>query len=74
MFEDNNGALELAKTPRMRPRTKHISLKYHHFRQQVKDGKVKIEAIDTKVQIADIFTKPLPRLQFETLRRIFLGW
>jgi len=74
VFEDNNGALELAKTPRMRPRTKHISLKYHHFRQQVKDGKVKIEAIDTKVQIADIFTKPLPRLQFETLRRIFLGW
>ena len=74
VFEDNNGALELAKTPRMRPRTKHISLKFHHFRQQVKDGKIKIEAIDTKVQIADIFTKPLPRLQLESLRKIFLGW
>ena len=74
VFEDNNGALELAKTPRMRPRTKHISLTYHHFRQQVKDGKIKIEAIDTKVQIADIFTKPLPRLQFESLRKIFPGW
>ena len=30
-FEDNNGALEMAKTPKMRPRTKHIAIKYHHF-------------------------------------------
>ena len=74
VFEDNNGALELAKTPRLRPRTKHISLKYHHFRDQVKNGKVKIEAIDTKIQIADIFTKPLPKDQFQTLRKLFLGW
>ena len=42
--------------------------------QQVKDGKIKIEAVDTNVQIADAFIKPLPRLQFETLRRTFLGW
>ena len=27
LFEDNNGALELAKQPRYRPRTKHIALK-----------------------------------------------
>ena len=30
-FEDNNGALELARTPKMRSRTKHINLVYHHF-------------------------------------------
>ena len=29
VFEDNNEAIELASTPRMRPRTKHITLKYH---------------------------------------------
>ena len=74
VFEDNNGALELAKTPRLRPRTKHISLKYHHFRDQVRKGKIRIEAIDTKVQIADIFTKPLPKDQFQVLRMLFLGW
>ena len=33
-----------------------------------------IEAIDTKVQIADIFTKPLPQDQFQVLRKLFLGW
>ena len=31
LFEDNNGALTLAKDPKYRPRTKHIALKYHHF-------------------------------------------
>ena len=31
VFEDNNGALELANDPKFRPRTKHIGIKYHHF-------------------------------------------
>ena len=32
VFEDNNGAIELANEPKYRPRTKHINVKYHHFR------------------------------------------
>ena len=32
VFEDNNGAIELAKALKISSRTKHISLKYHHFR------------------------------------------
>eukprot|EP00957_Ditylum_brightwellii_P008323 630092-Ditylum_brightwellii.AAC.1 len=47
VFEDNNGCIELAKCPRMRPRTKHIAIKYHHFRSKVKDGSIRIERIDT---------------------------
>ena len=31
LFEDNNGVLELAKAPKIRPRTKHTSIKHHHF-------------------------------------------
>jgi hypothetical protein len=31
LFEDNSGAHELVTTPKMRPRTKHINVKYHHF-------------------------------------------
>jgi len=73
-FEDNNGALELVKCPRMRPKTKHTAIKYHHFREQVMTGKIKIEGIDTSTQIADIFTKPLTRTKFETLRKLLLGW
>ncbi len=36
VFKDNSGALELAMTPKMRPRTKHINVKFHHFRDYVK--------------------------------------
>jgi len=35
-FEDNKGAIELAKEPKYRPRTKHISIKWHHFREHIK--------------------------------------
>eukprot|EP00957_Ditylum_brightwellii_P065354 4958299-Ditylum_brightwellii.AAC.1 len=35
-FEDNSGALELAKLPKMQPRAKHINLVLHHFRDYVR--------------------------------------
>ena len=47
-FEINNGALELAKAPKYRQRTKHITLKYHHFGNFVNEAKVEILPIDTK--------------------------
>jgi hypothetical protein len=31
IFEDNSGAIEMAKVPKMCPRTKHLNIKYHHF-------------------------------------------
>jgi hypothetical protein len=39
LFEDNAGAIQLAKVPKMRPRTRHINQKYHHFREWVKTGR-----------------------------------
>ena len=73
VFEDNSGAVELANVPKMRPRTKHINLVYHHFRSRVKthsnpSGDVTVEHIDTLDQLADIFTKPLAAPLFEKLR------
>ena len=59
LFEDNNGALELAKTPKYRLRTKHIALKYYHFRNSVKEGRVENLVIYAAEQITDVFTKPL---------------
>ncbi len=35
VLEDNSGALELARLPRLRPRTKHINVCYHHFREHI---------------------------------------
>ena len=73
-FEDNSGALELARLPKMRPRTKHLNQTLHHFRSYVKDGSVKVLPIRSADQRGDIFTKPLAQNQFVKLRRQLLGW
>ena len=31
IFENNNGALEMAKTPKMRLQIKYIAIKYYYF-------------------------------------------
>ena len=74
LFKDNNGAIELAKAPKIRPRTKHIALKYHHFREHVRKGLIKINPIDTLEQVADIFTKALPFPVFNYLSKKMMGW
>ena len=63
-FEDNSGALEIARLPKMRPRTKAINVIYHHFREYVRLGLIKIYPISTDDQVADIFTKPLTQNPF----------
>ena len=74
IFEDNAGALRLAVEPKYRPRTKHICVKYHHFRQYVKNKTITIKAISTNNQQADIFTKPLPLDKFKKFRYEIMGW
>jgi hypothetical protein len=74
IFEDNKGCIELASAPKLHPRTKHIGLKYHHFCSYISNGTIGIQWIDTKHQLADIFTKPLPISSFEYLHSLLLDW
>jgi len=46
--------LEMAQLPKMRPRTKHLCVRLHHFREHVWNGKISIQHIDTEDQIADM--------------------
>jgi hypothetical protein len=77
VFEDNSGAVELAtsvKSPKMRPRTKHINTKYHHFRQQLQEGQIVIKAIGTEDMLADILTKVVNEETLLRLRPRIMGW
>ena len=58
----------------MTPRTKHIAIIYHWFRSHVQNKSVRIQKVDTKQQIADIFTKPLPEEDFKRIRFLLCGW
>jgi hypothetical protein len=74
LFEDNAGAIHLAKVPKMRPRTRHINQKYHHFREWVKSGLIDIFPIDTLEQPADLLTTPLDLASFVKHREAIVGW
>lgn len=74
VFEDNRSTITVAESKKFAPRTKHIALKYHHFRQYVNNKTIRIEPIDTTEHIADIFTKPLDTDAFEYLREKLIGW
>jgi hypothetical protein len=74
LFEDNAGAIHLAKVPKMRPRTRHINQKYHHFREWVKSGCIEVLPIDTLEQPADLLTKPLDQASFVKHRKAIMGW
>ena len=79
-FEDNSGALEMARSPKMRPRTKHINLKYHWFRSWIAQdgedptGKVHVYAIGTESQEADLMTKQPIEVLFYKFRLAICGW
>ena len=64
---DNTSAINISKNPMMRSKIKHIPIKFHFLRERVTKKNIKLEYIGTKEQIANIFTKPLPRETFEYL-------
>jgi hypothetical protein len=73
VFEDNSGALELARLPKLRPWNKHINVCYHHFREHVRKELINIFPIDTRNQISDTLTKALAQNDFKHHRRYMCG-
>jgi hypothetical protein len=76
IFEDNQGCLSLVNVPKMSTRNKYLALKYHFFRTALIQSKGQIVAryVKTTEQRADILTKGLPQAQFETIRKLLMGW
>ena len=50
----------MTKNPVNHARAKHIDIKYHHIRDEVKRGEVYLECCETSNMLADIMTKRLP--------------
>ena len=74
VWEDNNGAIRLAEaTSKITFRTKHIAVKYHFFREHLRD-EIQVKKVDTTNQLADIFTKGSAAYQFHKLTSRLMGW
>ena len=66
---DNTSAINLSKNPVMHSRTKHIEIRHHFIRDHVQKRDCVVEFVETNKQLADIFTKPLPKETFFNIRR-----
>jgi hypothetical protein len=67
IYEDNKGAVDLAGNPVYHKRVKHIDIRYHAIREKVADGTVIILKIPTRANFADVHTKAVTKLVFDTL-------
>ncbi len=74
IYEDNASCIVVATTESTKLRTKHIAFKWHHFKDQIKAGHIKVVKINTQDNWADILTKPLTRQKHCYLRKLIMGW
>ena len=51
--------------PILHARTKHIKLDYHYIREHVALGALLTQFVSSSNQLANIFTKPLSKVQFQ---------
>ena len=64
LFEDNEGAIQIAKHPISNSNSKHIDVRHHFLRQLVEQKEVEIIHVASQYQHADFLTKTLPEKDF----------
>uniref|UniRef100_A0AAV1UZ30 Uncharacterized protein n=1 Tax=Peronospora matthiolae TaxID=2874970 RepID=A0AAV1UZ30_9STRA len=60
IMEDNQSCIKMTNNPVNHGRAKHVDIKYHHIRDEVKRGDVTLNYCETTIMLADIMTKGLP--------------
>ncbi|AAD21687.1 Strong similarity to gi/3600044 T12H20.12 protease homolog from Arabidopsis thaliana BAC gb/AF080119 and is a member of the reverse transcriptase family PF/00078 [Arabidopsis thaliana] len=68
VYCDNLSAVYLSANPALHNRSKHFDTDYHYIREQVALGLIETQHISATFQLADVFTKSLPRRAFVDLR------
>ena len=61
IFEDNEGAIFLAKNSQVGMRTKHIDVKYHYIRDLMQNKYLEIMYVKSEDNYADLMTKNVGR-------------
>ena len=73
VFEDNDGAIKLAKNPICTSRTKDIGVRCHFVREKVDEKVIEVSHVSTARQSADGLTKNLPAEALVRHRKVFLN-
>lgn len=64
LYSDNQRAIHLVKNPESTKRTKHIDIQYFYTCEMQQKGEIDVQYLETREQLADIFTKPLSKEKF----------
>nr|GEZ71464.1 copia protein [Tanacetum cinerariifolium] len=67
LYCDNRSAITLCCNNVQHSRSKHIDIRHHFIREKVERGVVELYFVSTDYQLADIFTKALPRQWFKVI-------
>ncbi|GJW67210.1 hypothetical protein Tco_0121634 [Tanacetum coccineum] len=67
MYCDNKSAIALCCNNAQHSRSKHIDIRFHFIKEQVENRVVELYFVNTKYQLADIFTKALCRERIKFL-------
>lgn len=73
LFNDNNAAIGLAHNPEINDATNHIYMKYHFTREEVTDGSLLLLRCPSDKNLADKYTKGLPKPRLNHLFTRILG-
>nr|GEU61081.1 retrovirus-related Pol polyprotein from transposon TNT 1-94 [Tanacetum cinerariifolium] len=75
LYCDSQCAIAISCNLVQHSRTKHIHTRYHFIKEQVENGIIELYFVRTEYQLADMFTKALPKDRFKYLvRRIVLRY
>tara|TARA_B100000787_G_C16193735_1_gene299232 strand:+ start:496 stop:3243 length:2748 start_codon:yes stop_codon:yes gene_type:complete len=73
VYDDSQSVIKTLSTEICNSRTRHLRLRVQWSREMQKEGRVEFRYVNTLHNMADMFTKPLAKEPFRTLRDQVLG-
>lgn len=68
ILEDNQSCIQIALHPQLNDRTAHIKTKFHYVNEVIEDGSIAVQDVRSTENVADFFTKGLPKNLFIKFR------
>lgn len=73
LYEDNQSCIKMSSNEKFSARSKHINIKYHFLKDLINEKFIEMVYCPTDLMLADLLTKPLPKLKVENFCKAFFN-